>query len=112
MIERHEVRNAIGLVYPDLKFQSMTTLIGGIDFVVYRVDFEVGESVVFRGQRNEVSAYLGRQDFGDQLIGEKRFYERVPHLPMPQALYIERDESVLGFPFGWILHVYTRHTSV
>jgi serine/threonine protein kinase len=106
MIERREVQNAIALVYPDRKFQGMMALIGGIDFVVYRVDFEAGESVVFRGQRNEVSAYLGPQNFGDQLIGEKRFYERyITHLPMPQALYIELDESVLGFPFGFFTYI-------
>lgn len=101
MIERHEVQDAISLAYPDRRFQSMTDLTGGFDFVVYRVDFENDEPVVFRGQRNEVSPYEGALDYGAQLIGEKRFYERVTHLPVPRALYIEPDESVLGFPFGF-----------
>ncbi|MDP6513461.1 MAG: aminoglycoside phosphotransferase family protein [SAR202 cluster bacterium] len=105
MIERHEVQATISLAYPDRKLLSMTNLTDGFDFVVYRVDFEDGEQVVFRGQRNEVSPYEGALDFGEQLVGEKRFYERVTHLPVPCALYVEPDESVLGFPFGFFTHM-------
>ena len=105
MIEPHEVRDAIKLAYPDRKFKSMTDLTGGFDFVVHRVDFEDGEPVVFRGQRNEVSPYEGAMDFGAQLIGEKRFYQRVTHLPVPRAQYIEPDEAVLGFPFGFFTYM-------
>ena len=101
MIERHEILDAIAQAYSDRRLRSMTDLTGGFDFVVYRVDFENYESVVFRGQRNEVSPYEGTLDYGAQLIGEKRFYQRVTHLPVPRALYIEPDESVLGFPFGF-----------
>lgn len=100
MIERHEVQDAFSLAFPNRKFQSMTKLSGAFDFVGYRLDFKDGEPVVFRGPRNHVSPYEGTLDFGPQLIGENRFYELVPHIPVPCALYIEPAESVLTFPFG------------
>ena len=98
MIERKEVLDAVFLAYPDRKFLGMTDLTGGFDFLVYRVDLEDGVSVVFRGQRNKISPYEGAIEYGAQLAGEQRFYERVPHLPVPRVLCIEPDESALGFP--------------
>jgi hypothetical protein len=73
MIERQEVRDAVYLAYSDRKFLGMTDLTGGFDFLVYRVDLEDGESVVFHGQRNEISPYEGAIDYGAQLAGEQRF---------------------------------------
>ena len=104
MIECQEVLDAVFLAYPDRKFPGMTDLTGGFDFLVYRVDLEDGESVVFRGQRNEISPYEGAIEYGAQLAGEQRFYERVPHLPVPRVLCIEPDESALGFPYGFFTY--------
>ena len=83
----------------------MTDLTVGFDFLVYRVDLEDGESVVFRGQRNEISPYERAIDHGARLAGEQRFYERVPRLPVPRTLCIEPDESVLGFPYGFFTYM-------
>ena len=99
MIERLDVLDAVFLAYPGRKFPGMTDLTGGFDFLVYRVDLEDGESVVFRGQRNEISTYEGAIEYGAQLAGEQRFYERVPH-----DLCIEPDEAALGFPYGFFTY--------
>ena len=98
MIECQEVLDGVFLAYPDRKFPGMTDLTGGFDFLVYRVDLEDAESVVFRGQRNEISTYDVAIEYGAQLAGEQRFYARAPHLPVPRVLCLEPDESALGFP--------------
>jgi aminoglycoside phosphotransferase (APT) family kinase protein len=101
MIQLQEVKAAISLAFPGRIVRRMNNLTSGLDFVVYRVDFEDGERVVFRGQRNYVSEYLGPQDFGAILSREIRFYELLPHFPVPRPFYFEPDESRLGFPFAF-----------
>lgn len=101
MIQPSEVKAAVELAFPRRPIQQMEPLKGGMDFVVYRVDFCEGDPVVFRGQRNFVSPYLGRLDFGQVLLGEVRFYEKLSHLPVPRLLYFDPHGARLGFPFAF-----------
>ena len=87
MIEPHEVQAAIKLAFPDSRVHRLTGLTGGFDFVVYKVDFEQNEPVVFRGQRNLISHYEGALDFGRILLGEIRFFwADIPYARAQDAL--------------------------
>ncbi len=77
----------------------------GFVFDVRRIDFHDAESVVFRGQRNEVSAYLGRIDWGRILADEIEFYRLLPNLPVPRPIHFERSEAALGFPFAFFTYL-------
>ena len=70
------------------------------DFDVRRIEFRDGESVVFRGQRNRVSTYLGWIDWGSILADEIEFYSLLPHLPVPRPIHFEQSEAALGFPYA------------
>ena len=100
MLERHEVEAAVDFAFPGRAVRDIRPLKPGFDFDVRRIDFRDGESVVFRGQRNQVSAYLGRIDWGSILADEIEFYRLVPHLPVPMPIHFERSETALGFPFA------------
>ena len=77
----------------------------GFDFDVRRVDFHDGESVVFRGQRNQVSSYLGRIDWGRILADEIEFYRLLPNLPVPRLIHFERNEAALRFPYAFFTYL-------
>ena len=85
--------------------RDVQPLRAGFDFDVRRIDFHDGESVVFRGQRNQVSAYLGRIDWGRILAGEIEFYRLLPNLPVPRLIHFERSEAALGFPFAFFTYL-------
>ena len=70
-----------------------------------RIDFLDGESVVFRGQRNRVSAYLGRVNWGGILADEIEFYRLLPHLPVPRPIHFEQSETALGFPYAFFTYL-------
>ena len=86
MIERHEVDAADSATFPGLAIRALDQLPKGFDFEVYRADLVRIGPVVFRGQRDVVSPYQGPLDFGRILLGEIRFYEKLPHLPVPRVL--------------------------
>ena len=77
----------------------------GFVFDVRRIDFHDGESVVFRGQRNQVSSYLGRIDWGRILADEIEFYRLLPNLPVPRPIHFERSEATLGFPYAFFTYL-------
>ena len=85
--------------------RDVRLLKAGFDFCVRRVDFHDGESVVFRGQRNQVSAYLGPIDWGRILADEIEFYRLLPDLPVPRPIYFEPNEAALGFPFAFFTYL-------
>ena len=109
-MERHEVEAAVASAFPGRTVRCIQPLKPGFDFDVRRIDFHDGESVVFRGQRTRVSAYLGRIDWGKVLADEIEFYRLLPGLPVPRPLYFEPDEAALGFPFA--LFTYLPGTSL
>ena len=78
----------------------------GFVFDVRRIDFHDAESVVFRGQRNQVSAYFGRLDWGAVLADEIEFYRLLPNLPVPRLIHFERNEAALGFPFAFFTYLF------
>ena len=77
----------------------------GFVFDVRRIDFHDAESVVFRGQRNRVSAYFGRLDWGAVLADEIEFYRLLPNLPVPRPIHFERSEATLGFPYAFFTYL-------
>ena len=105
MIERREVEAAASATFPGLTIRALDQLPKGLDFEVYRVDLDPIGPVVFRGQRDAVSPYLGPIDFGRILLGEIRFYEKLPHLPVPRVLSFEPDKSKLGFAYAFFSYL-------
>lgn len=105
MIERHEVDAADSATFPGLAIRALDQLPKGFDFEVYRADLERIGPVVFRGQRDVVSPYQGPLDFGRILLGEIRFYEKLPHLPVPRVLSFEPDKSKLGFAYAFFSYL-------
>ena len=85
--------------------RGIQPLKAGFDFEVRRIDFHDGESVVFRGQRNQVSSYLGRIDWGRILADEIEFYRLLPNLPVPRPIHFERSEAALGFPYAFFTYL-------
>ena len=85
--------------------RDIRPLKAGFDFCVRRVDFHDGESVVFRGQRNQVSAYLGPIDWGRILADEIEFYRLLPDLPVPRPVHFEPNEAALGFPYAFFTYL-------
>ena len=77
----------------------------GFVFDVRRIDFHDAESVVFRGQRNQVSAYFGRLDWGAVLADEIEFYRLLPKLAVPRLIHFERSEAALGFPYAFFTYL-------
>ena len=105
MIERHEVEAAVSATFPGLAVRGLNQLPQGFDFEVYRVDVDPIGPVVFRGQRDVVSQDQGPLDFGRILLGEIRFYEKLPHLPVPRVLSFEPDKSKLGFAYAFFSYL-------
>lgn len=91
--------------FPGRAVRDIQPLKPGFDFDVRRIDFRDGESVVFRGQRNRVSAYLGWLDWGSILADEIEFYYLVPDLPVPEPIHFEPDEDELGFPYAFFTYL-------
>ena len=104
VIERHEVEAAVSATFPGLTIRALDQLPKGFDFEVYRVDLDPIGPVVFRGQR-DVAQNQGPLDFGRILLGEIRFYERLPHLPVPRVLSFEPDKSKLGFAYAFFSYL-------
>ncbi len=105
MLERREVEAAVALAFPGRAVRDIQPLKAGFDFDVRRIDFRDGESVVFRGQRNQVSDYLGRIDWDLILADEIEFYRLLPNLPVPRPIHFEPDEAALGFPYAFFTHL-------
>ncbi len=105
MLERHEVEAAVASAFPGRAVRDIHPLKAGFDFDVRRIDFHNGESVVFRGQRNLVSTYLGPIDWGNILADEIEFYRLLPNLPVPRPIHFEPDEAALGFPYAFFTHL-------
>ncbi len=99
MLERREIEAAVASTFPGRAVRDIQPLKAGFDFDVRRIDFHDGESVVFRGQRNLVSTYLGPIDWGSVLADEIEFYRLVPDLPVPRIIHFEQSEAALGFPY-------------
>ena len=105
LLERHEVEAAVASAFPGRALLNVQPLKPGFDFDVRRVDFRDGESVVFRGQKNQVSAYLGRIDWGRVLADEIEFYRLLPDLPVPGPIHFEPNEAALGFPYAFFTYL-------
>ena len=105
MLERHEVEAAVVSAFLGRDVREIRPLKPGFDFDVRRIDFHDGESVVFRGQRNRVSAYFGRLDWGSILGDEIEFYRLLPDLPVPRPIHFEPNEAALGFPYAFFTHL-------
>ena len=105
MLERHEIEAAVASAFPGRAVRDIQPLKAGFDFDVRRIGFHDGESVVFRGQRNRVSAYFGRLDWGSILADEIEFYRLVPDLPVPRPIHFEPDEAALGFPYAFFTYL-------
>ena len=58
------VEAAVASAFPGRMVRDIQLLKTGFVFDVRRIDFHDAESVVFRGQRNQVSAYFGRIRLG------------------------------------------------
>ena len=63
MTRRSEIECTVVTAFPGRPVSRIERLTGGVDFAAYRVDFDKGDSVAFKGQRNHVSYYLGPRDF-------------------------------------------------
>ena len=105
LLERREIEAAVASAFPGRAVRDIQPLKPGFDFDVRRIDFHDGESVVFRGQRNRVSNYLGRIDWGRILADEIEFYRLLPGLPVPRPIHFEPSEAALGFPFAFFTYL-------
>ena len=105
LIEQNEIKAATAAAFPGRGVLRIEPLKAGFDFDVRRIDFYDGESVVFRGQRNQESDYYGRIDWGDILADEIEFYRMLPNLPVPRLIHFEPNEAALGFPYAFFTHL-------
>ena len=105
MINRCEVAKVVERVFPSQIVEDIQRLTGGIDFATFRVEFVGGQSVVFRGQRNYTSAYLGPIDFGNILASEVRFFEEVSHLPVPRIVHHDPNDTEVPFPYAFFSYI-------
>ena len=105
MLERREIEAAVASTFPGRAVRDVQPLKAGFDFDVRRIDFHDAESVVFRGQRNLVSTYLGPIDWSRILADEIAFYRLVPDLPVPRPIHFEPDEAALGFPYAFFTYL-------
>ncbi len=105
MLERREIEAAVVSAFPERAVRDIQPLKAGFDFDVRRIEFHDGESVVFRGQRNLVSSYLGPIDWGSVLADEIEFYRLLPDLPVPRTIHFEPDEAAVGFPYAFFTYL-------